>query len=165
MNLSPLSTREASLCKLVPQSHSLKMYSRLPLVIAALSNVAFAHFILQYPPSLGFDDSIEGTAPCGGFPVVFNSSDANLPVGAFSTSMLSTHPQAQWLFRGTLSKQAPFNWTNLLPVVMETGLGQFCPTGLSAPPEFAGSIRSHSGPAGCCGRPSLSGESRLLEGT
>ena len=114
------------------------MYPKLFLVIATVSNVAFSHFILQYPPSLGFDDGIEGTAPCGGFPVVFNSSDVDIPVNGFSASMLSTHPQAQWLFRGTLSKQAPFNWTNLLPVVMETGLGQFCPTGLSAPPEFAG---------------------------
>ncbi|KIY02087.1 uncharacterized protein Z520_02225 [Fonsecaea multimorphosa CBS 102226] len=97
-----------------------------------------AHFILQYPQSLGFDDDIEATAPCGGFDVVFNTTDDSIPVGGFPVSMLSTHPAADWLFRVTLDQKAPFNWTNLLPVVSETGLGQFCLPHLVAPADFAG---------------------------
>ncbi|KAK5554971.1 hypothetical protein LTR46_007175 [Exophiala xenobiotica] len=99
---------------------------------------ASAHFILQYPHSLGFDDDTEGTGPCGGFDVSFNSSDDSVPVGGFPVSMLSTHPAADWLFRVTLDQKAPFNWTNLLPVVSETGLGQFCLPNLKAPSDFAG---------------------------
>lgn len=97
-----------------------------------------AHFVLQYPQSLGFDDDIEGTAPCGGFAPTFNASDDSVPVDGFPVSMLSTHPAADWLFRVTLDQKAPFNWTNLLPVVSETGLGQFCLPALKAPSEFAG---------------------------
>lgn len=100
--------------------------------------VATAHFILEYPPSLGFDDDIEANGPCGGFDVVFNSSDASVPIGGFPVSMLSTHPEAEWIFRATLDQQAPFNWTDLTPVLQETGLGQFCIPNVQAPTEFAG---------------------------
>jgi len=107
-------------------------------VTCLLSFQATAHFILQYPPSLGFDDDTESTAPCGGFTVSFNSSDASVPIGGFPISMLSTHPAADWLFRATLDQQAPFNWTNLLPVVSEVGLGQFCIPDFQTPSDFSG---------------------------
>jgi hypothetical protein len=103
-----------------------------------LSLHATAHFILQYPPSFGFDDDTEGTAPCGGFPVKFNASDADAQVDGFPVSMLSVHPAADWLFRGTLDQKAPFNWTDLLPVVSETGLGQFCIPDIKAPTSWSG---------------------------
>jgi hypothetical protein len=96
------------------------------LSLSALTTLTTAHFLLNYPPTLGFDDSIEGTSPCGGFPVVFNSSDVQVQVDGFPIALRSTHPEADWLFRATLSQQEPFNWTNLLPVVHETGLGDFC---------------------------------------
>lgn len=110
------------------------------LLLCLFSFVSFstAHFILQYPHSLGFDDANEGTAPCGGFSVSFNDSDDSVPVGGFPGSMLSTHPASDWLFRATLDQKEPFNWTNLLPVVSETGLGQFCLPNLKAPDEFTG---------------------------
>ncbi|RMZ79362.1 hypothetical protein DV738_g3304, partial [Chaetothyriales sp. CBS 135597] len=104
----------------------------------ALLQLSSAHFVLNYPPSLGFDDELEGNEPCGGQDITFADNDTNVPVGGFSISVLSTHPQAQWLFRATLSQEAPFNWTNLLPVVEASGLGNFCPTGLTAPEEFEG---------------------------
>ncbi|RMZ91843.1 hypothetical protein DV736_g899, partial [Chaetothyriales sp. CBS 134916] len=110
-------------------------FTYLGLVLLQLSS---AHFILKYPPSLGFDDDLEGNAPCGGEDVKFADNDTNIQVGGFSVSILSTHPQGQWLFRATLDQQAPFNWTNLLPVVDEVGLGDFCPTGLAVPQEFVG---------------------------
>ena len=106
------------------------------LAVCALS--ATAHFILQYPDSLGFDDDNEGQSPCGGFPVAFNGTEDSIPVGGFPVSMLSTHPAADFLFRATLDQQAPFNWTNLLPVVSETGIGQFCLPNLVVPSNFVG---------------------------
>lgn len=113
-------------------------FTSLASLVSIWTACASAHFILQYPGSLGFDDDIEATAPCGGFTPTFNSSDDSVPIGGFPVSVLSTHPAADWLFRATLDQQAPFNWTNLLPVVSETGLGQFCLPNLQAPDDFAG---------------------------
>ncbi|KIW70577.1 hypothetical protein PV04_02833 [Phialophora macrospora] len=113
------------------------LLSRLALLSAwALS--ASAHFILQYPNSVGFSDDDEGTSPCGGFDVTFSSNDSSIPVGGFPVSLLSTHPAADFLFRATTDQQPPFNFTNLLPVVSETGVGQFCLPALVAPADFAG---------------------------
>ena len=108
------------------------------LSLSLLSKLTAAHFLLNYPPSLGFDDDNEGTSPCGGFPVVFNSSDVQVPVDGFPIALMSTHPEADWLFRVSLSQQEPFNWTNLLPVVHETGLGDFCIPNFKVPADFAG---------------------------
>lgn len=56
-----------------------------------------------------------------------------------------------------LLQSDPFSWTNLLPVVHETGLGDFCIPDFKAPAEFVG----HSGllqimqgwrRRGCCTR-------------
>ena len=114
------------------------MYSSHFGTLSALLVVSSGHFVLNYPPSLGFDDSVEATGPCGGFPIVFNASDTSVPVDGFTAAMFTTHPQTQWLLRATLSKAEPFNWTNLLPVVDEIGPGNFCLPSLKAPAEFAG---------------------------
>ena len=117
----------------------MKLISLLPL--PALAGLSTAHFLLYYPPTLGFNDDNEGIGPCGGFPVVFNSSDVQVQAGGFPIVLKSTHPEADWLFRATLSHSEPFNWTNLLPVVHETGLGDFCIPDFKVPAEFVG----HSG--------------------
>jgi hypothetical protein len=107
-------------------------------ILSALTLTTSAHFVLQTPPSLGFDEDTLEQSPCGGSAITFNSSDASVQVGGFAAGMLSTHPAAQWMFRATTDMQAPFNWTNLLPVVQETGLGEFCLPALTTPDNFAG---------------------------
>lgn len=102
------------------------------------ASLASAHFLLNYPPSVGFDEDTEGQSPCGGAKVVFGGNDVDVQVGGFPLQLRSTHPQAQWLFRGTLDQVAPYNWTNLLPVVNEIGLGDFCLPALEAPSAWAG---------------------------
>ena len=102
-----------------------------------LASAASAHFVLNYPGSLGFDDDNEPNAPCGGEDVTFNDNITTVPVGGFPVALLTTHPQAQFLYRGTLDKQAPFNWTNLLPVVNEQGLGDFCLPNMQVPMNWA----------------------------
>ena len=130
-------TADPSLSIHIPRLAFMGFFSRFCL-IAIYALCASAHFILRYPKSLGFNDDTESTSPCGGFDVTFNSSDDSVPVGGFPVSMLSTHPAANWLFRATLDQKAPFNWTNLLPVVEETGLGQFCLPAIKAPSDFTG---------------------------
>jgi len=106
--------------------------------LLSLFSLTAGHFLLKYPPTIGFDDDNEGIGPCGGFDVVVNTTSAKLPVDGFPLQLLSTHPQADWLFRATTDTKAPFNWTNILPVVQETGLGAFCLPGLKIPSEFSG---------------------------
>ncbi|KAJ9616855.1 hypothetical protein H2200_000575 [Cladophialophora chaetospira] len=107
-------------------------------LLSAWALAASAHFVLQYPNSLGFSDDDEGNSPCGGFDVKFGNNDSSVPVGGFPVSLLSTHPAADFLFRVTLDQKPPFNFTNVLPVVSETGLGQFCLPNLVAPADYAG---------------------------
>lgn len=111
------------------------------LLTLAILPSALSHFILNYPQPLGypaFNDDAEGDSPCGGQPIAFASNDTQITVGGFQLSSRTTHPQANWLFRATLSTQAPFNWTNISPVISQSGLGDFCATNLSLPAEFAG---------------------------
>ena len=102
-----------------------------------LGCVASAHFVLQYPGSLGFDDDEEPNAPCGGEDITFDQNVTAVPVGGFPVVLLTTHPQAQFLYRGTLDKQGN-NFTNLMPVVNEMGLGEFCLPHIKAPMTWAG---------------------------
>jgi len=98
------------------------------------------HFLLNYPATIGFDDDSEGMAPCGNFEVNFTTNNVTeFHVGGDSISLTSFHPQGNWLFRATLDTTATGNWTNLLPVVGEVGLGDFCESNLTVPESWAGS--------------------------
>ena len=99
-----------------------------------------AHFLLNSPPTIGFDDDLEGTPPCGGFSVDFSKGNVtDFHVGGDYIALTSTHPEATWLFRATLDQTASGNWSNLLPAVQQTGLGSFCETGIMVPSTWAGS--------------------------
>ena len=48
-----------------------------------------AHFLLNYPPTIGFDDNLEATAPCGSFTVDFSTDNVtNFHVGGDSLAMV-----------------------------------------------------------------------------
>ena len=102
-----------------------------------LGTFASAHFVLNYPSSLGFDDDNEPMAPCGGEDVVFSGNDTSVSVSGFPVALLTTHPQGTFTYRGTLDKQAPFKWTNLL-AVSEMGLGNFCFPSVKVPANWTG---------------------------
>lgn len=99
-----------------------------------------AHFTLSYPPTIGFDEDLEGKAPCGGFTADFSKPGlTDFHIGGDFIALASTHPAATWLFRATLDQTAAGNWTNLLPAVQQSGLGNFCESGLKLPEAWAGS--------------------------
>jgi hypothetical protein len=52
--------------------------------------------------------------------------------------MVTAHPQANILFRGTLDMSASSNWTNLFPVFAQYGIGAFCKPDLTVPASWAG---------------------------
>ena len=95
------------------------------------------HFLLKYPATLGFDDSSEGTGPCGGFnPSLANTTDFH--IGGDVISVQSTHPQADWFFRATTDPNAAGGWVNILPEISQTGLGNYCEQNLTLPSSFGG---------------------------
>lgn len=99
-----------------------------------------AHFLLNFPPTIGFDDSLEATPPCGSFTVDFSKDNVtDFHVGGDFIAMTSIHPMATWLFRATLDQTASGNWSDLLPAVVQTGLGDYCETGIMVPSTWAGS--------------------------
>ena len=105
-----------------------------------LAGQSTAHFLLNSPPTIGFDDDLEATPPCGGFTVDFSKDNVtDFHVGGDFIALTSTHPLATWLFRATLDQTASGNWTDLLPAVVQTGLGNYCETGVTVPSTWAGS--------------------------
>ena len=113
------------------------MYSLSLLTFFALIYLTSAHFLLNYPPTLGFDDDTEGESPCGAADITFSDNDTTIPIGGFPVALQSEHPEAAWLYSATTDQQAPFNWTNILPVVNQAGLGDFCLSALTLPDTFA----------------------------
>jgi hypothetical protein len=109
-------------------------------LVAGLIGQSAAHFYLNYPPTIGFDDALEATPPCGSFTVDFSKDNVtNYHVGGDSLALTSIHPQATWLFRATLNQAAAGNWTDLLPAILQTGLGDYCERDIVVPASFAGS--------------------------
>ena len=108
------------------------------LMIIFLIHQVAGHFLLHTPETIGFDDDNEGIPPCGGFKVTFDKT-SDWHVGGDVISLTSTHPKADWLFRSTLDKTACGNWTDLSPIVSQTGLGSYCEPSLSVPSDWAGS--------------------------
>jgi hypothetical protein len=109
-------------------------------LLAVFIGQSTAHFILNYPPTIGFDDSLEGTPPCGSFSVDFSTENVtDFHVGGDALAMTSINPQATWLFRATLDLTASGNWTTLLPAIAQTGLGDYCEQDVMVPVSWAGS--------------------------
>ncbi|KAF4633689.1 hypothetical protein G7Y89_g4426 [Cudoniella acicularis] len=114
--------------------------ARLSCLIAVLVTQCSAHFYLNYPTTIGFDDSLEGDFPCGSFTPDFTKDNiTSYHVGGDTLALTSIHPQATWLFRATLDLTAQSNYTNLRPAIQQTGLGDFCETNINVPASWAGS--------------------------
>jgi len=125
--------------------NSFNLAKMAPITIVLLSLLTIisqstAHFYLNSPPTIGFDDDLESTAPCGSFTVDFTKDNVtSFYVGGDSIAVTSIHPQATWLFRASLDITASGNWTDFVPSVQQSGLGDYCETGLVLPATWAGS--------------------------
>lgn len=100
---------------------------------------AHAHFTLDYPATIGFDDDKESTAPCGSFTPDFTKDNVtDFHVGGDNVAINLLHPQGTWLYRATLDQTASGNWTQLFPEVLQSGLGKFCEPQITVPASWAG---------------------------
>ena len=94
-------------------------------VISVLASFGRSHFVLQSPTSLGYDDAREGTSPCGSFDIANRDNVTRYPLEGFPIHVLTTHPKATFRYRvATVSNLD--NWTDLIPPVAQTGVGDFC---------------------------------------
>ncbi|GJD05351.1 GPI anchored protein [Colletotrichum higginsianum] len=114
------------------------MSRRLLLPVLALASLATAHFSLSVPKPLGDSDSKQGTGPCGGYTPSSSSPAVDFHVDGDAVGMENGHPQTNWLFRATLDQTASGGWTQVFPVVMQTGYGSFCEPQIAVPSNFTG---------------------------
>lgn len=110
---------------------------RLLLLLPAL---AAAHFTLDAPASVGpFDEDAEATGPCGGVTIDFSTDNVTeFHVGGEPIDLFLGHVTANWLFRATLDVTASSNWTQLFPILTQTGLGDYCQPAVTAPESWVG---------------------------
>lgn len=102
-----------------------------------MAGLASGHWVLQSPPSLGFNDATEGQAPCGGSDPTSRDKVTEWPSGGVPVSILSTHPTASWNFRafpvGNVDQAV-----DMQPNVSQTGLGNLCFSAVPAPSSMVG---------------------------
>ncbi|RDA94366.1 hypothetical protein CP533_3769 [Ophiocordyceps camponoti-saundersi (nom. inval.)] len=110
----------------------------LPFAASLWLGLAAAHFTLLYPPSIGFSDDNEDKAPCGGFDPDFSKPAFDFHVGGEPLAMRLTHTQGNWLFRATTDQKAGSGWKQMFPIVMQSGIGDFCEPAVAAPSDFEG---------------------------
>ncbi|KAK4118412.1 hypothetical protein N657DRAFT_545880, partial [Parathielavia appendiculata] len=112
------------------------------LIAALLSATAQAHFELIQPTSLegdSFNENLEANAPCGGGVADLSKNTAtDFHVDGDAVGLLLGHAQANWLIRATLDERAGGNWTQLFPIVTQSGRGNFCEPSVTAPKEWVG---------------------------
>ncbi|EPE05417.1 gpi anchored cell wall protein [Ophiostoma piceae UAMH 11346] len=109
--------------------------------LLAAASLANAHFVLSYPPTIGFNDDKEDIGPCGGFTPDFATDNlTDFFVGGDNIATNLLHAQGTWLYRATLDETAgaSANWTKLFPEVLQSGLGKFCQPSVTAPAAWAG---------------------------
>jgi hypothetical protein len=87
--------------------------------------ISSAHFVLQVPTSLGFDDVKEDIAPCGGFDIAADKVVTDWPLSGGHIQVISTHVKAKWDIRAALLSDVA-NFTDMLPTIAQEGLGTFC---------------------------------------
>ncbi|KAL2075688.1 hypothetical protein VTL71DRAFT_631 [Oculimacula yallundae] len=109
------------------------------LVAALLVSQTSAHFTLQYPATVGFNDDLESTAPCGSFSVDFSTNTiTNFHVGGDVLAMRSSHPDTKWLFRATIGTPVTGNFTTVSQVIQQSNIGTFCRSDITVPESFVG---------------------------
>lgn len=108
-------------------------------LLLLLVHTSHGHFTINYPTPLGSDSNNEGIGPCGGFKFSDAPSVSEFHVGGDAIALVTTHPQANILFRATLDTTASENWSQLWPIVGQYGLGAYCQASVTVPAGWAGS--------------------------
>ncbi|KAH8650806.1 hypothetical protein BGZ60DRAFT_436689 [Tricladium varicosporioides] len=98
---------------------------RSTLLFLSAALITEAHFVLQTPISLGFDDDAEGTSPCGGFAATGRTNVTNWPTGGSAINVLTTHSTATWEFKAARLSNLN-HWVSLTRNLTQSGVGTLC---------------------------------------
>jgi Copper acquisition factor BIM1-like len=106
------------------------MQTNIPILLSVLASIVAitnAHFVLEIPTSLGYNDADEATAPCDTFdPTNRSGTITNWPIGGYAISVITTHPSVTWDIQAALTNDTT-TWRRLVPVLNQTsGVGFFC---------------------------------------
>jgi len=109
---------------------------KVSIVIATLVASAFAHFTLDYPASVGFSDSNENIAPCGGFVPNLDGALVDFPIAGGWIQINNHHPESLLHYR--VSNERNLTWLDLNPIVHQVGIGKLCIKTGPVPDRFLG---------------------------
>jgi len=98
-------------------------------LVLGLASAASAHFVLQTPVGIGYDDAKELEGPCGGFSASDRGTVNNWAVGGDSVGGLTTHPSVTWEFNVALLSDLSFR-PLVNPFRQSAGVGNFCFSGI-----------------------------------
>lgn len=110
-------------------------------LLLAFASLGVAHFVLEVPTSIGYEDIKEASPPCGGFDITSRAAVTEWPLAGAPLKIISTHPQSRYTIQATLFSDAAgasgnnLNFTKMVPHVMQSGRGGLC---LPAVPGIAG---------------------------
>ena len=104
----------------------LKMLSSHFLKLVGLASLTGAHFFLETPIAIGFDDLTLTEAPCGGFdPTDRSAGVTEWSVLGYPIALITTHLNVNWTFRAALLSDVT-NWVDVFPRIHQTGIAEFC---------------------------------------
>jgi hypothetical protein len=111
---------------------------RSTIALLGLAVITSAHFVLQIPPNIGFDDEVEDQEPCGSFsPTNRSGTVSNFDVAGDNIAVLTTHTTQTWHISGALLSSVD-NWVLLIPDISQQNVGTFCEPSVPAPDSWAG---------------------------
>lgn len=100
---------------------------------------AHAHFTVGQSKPLGSSHNEQGWRPCGGITPDFSKNKfTDFHIGGDNIAARTGHPQGNRLYRVTLDPKAAGNWTQVYPIVQQSGLCEFCVPLVTVLGEFVG---------------------------
>jgi hypothetical protein len=106
---------------------------------ATLASLTRAHFVLQSPASLGYDDAKEIQGPCGGYDAKDRSKGVtDWPVDGMWVSLLSTHQNVKWDISAALVGDGDLQWVPLVGQFGQDGVGTVCFERVPGNPNWVG---------------------------
>jgi len=107
-----------------PQTSKMRATTCAVLWLAATA--ASAHFVLDYPTSIGFDDEKLDQGPCGSFSATIRTKGVTRwSVDGSNIAVLTTHGRVTWELNVALVDN-PTEWRPLVREFGQTGVGNVC---------------------------------------
>lgn len=110
-------------------------------VVALAAGAAHAHFVLQIPTSLGYDDEKLLESPCGSFnPLDRSKGVADWPVLGQAVSVISTHGNVEWEVNAALIPEGggALEWVPIVVPFRQQGVGFVCFESVPGHPDWVG---------------------------